>query len=374
MNPVIQNCYGYEYDAWLASACMASATVRKLLEHYGTTEACYSAVRRNDPELQQLIPRRFFQMLSISGTHENLERYKKTMDKHGIRTIRFQDPLFPADLDHADDPPAILFYQGNTDCIRERSLAIVGSRAASYSGQKATRKLSLDLSGYDVTIISGMACGIDACAHSGCLEGGGKTIAVLGSGLDRPYPSDNLMLHDSILDHGGLIISEYAPGEKALGWHFPVRNRIIVGLSKALILMEARIRSGSMTSVNHALAQGKDVFVYPGDPASDSYEGNHQLLREGGIYFTSARDILDDLHWLDNPSTVRQNSDCVQEYKPSTPEEEKVIGALKPGLMSFEQMIVHTGMNPSLLMSTLTILQIRGVIEALPGKQYQIKH
>ena len=171
-----------------------------------------------------------------------------------------------------------------------------------------------------------------------------------------------------------MIISEYAPGDKALGWHFPVRNRIIVGLSKALILMEARIRSGSMTSVNHALSQGKDVFVYPGDPASENYEGNHQLLREGGIYFTSARDILEDLHWLDNPSTVRQNSECVQEYKPSTPEEEKVIEALKPGCISFEQMIISTGMNPSTLMSTLTVLQIRGIIEALPGKQYQLKH
>ncbi len=370
----MQNCYGYEYDAWLSSACMASATVRKLLEYYGTSEACHSAVYRNDPDLQQMITRRFFQMLSISGTKENLDRYKKVMDKHGIRTIRFRDSLYPRDLDHTDDPPAILFFQGNTDCMREKSLAVVGSRAASYTGQKATRKLAAELSEHDVTIVSGMACGIDACAHSGCLEAGGKTIAVLGCGLDRPYPRDNLALHASILDHGGMIISEYAPGDKALGWHFPVRNRIIVGLSKALILMEARIRSGSMTSVNHALSQGKDVFVYPGDPASESYEGNHQLLREGGIYFTSARDILEDLHWLDNPSTVRQNSECVQEYKPSTPEEEKVIGALKPGCISFEQMIISTGMNPSTLMSTLTVLQIRGIIEALPGKQYQLKH
>ena len=196
----------------------------------------------------------------------------------------------------------------------------------------------------------------------------------MGSGLDRPYPRDNLALRNRILEKGGLILSEYAPGESALGWHFPVRNRIITGLSRALILMEAKIRSGSMTSVNHALAQGKDVFVYPGDPASECFEGNHQLLREGGIYFTSARDILEDLHWLDNPSAVRQNSDCVQEYKPSTPEEDKLIRALKPGTMSFEQLIVCTGMNPSSLMSTLTVLQIRGIIEALPGKQYQLKH
>ena len=372
MNPVSQ--YGYEYDAWLISACMPSSIVRKLLEHYGTSEACHQAVYRNDDDLKEFISHRFFQLLYSSGTRENLEKYQKIMNTNGIRSLLFTDPLYPSSLHDIHDPPAILFMQGNTGCFKDRSLAIVGSRAASYAGQKAARNLSADLGANGVTIVSGMACGIDACAHSGCLDGGGKTIAVLGSGLDRPYPRDNLALRNRILEKGGLILSEYAPGESALGWHFPVRNRIITGLSRALILMEAKIRSGSMTSVNHALAQGKDVFVYPGDPASECFEGNHQLLREGGIYFTSARDILEDLHWLDNPSAVRQNSECVQGYKPSTPEEETIMKALKPGALSFEQLINCTGMNPSVLMSTLTILQIRGIIEALPGKQYQLKH
>ena len=366
--------YGYEYDAWLAAACMPAATVRKLLEVYGTSEACHQAVFRNDERLTEILSQRFRQLLYSTGTQENLEKYKKLMDRHGIRSVLFTDPLFPSSLHEIHDPPAILFCQGNTDCIQDRSLAVVGSRAASYTGQKAAARLAEDLGRNGVTIVSGLACGIDAAAHRGCLNGKGMTIAVVGNGLDRVYPADNRVLHDDILNGGGLILSEYAPGEKALGWHFPVRNRIIVGLSRALILIEARIRSGSMTSVNHALEQGKDVFVYPGDPSSDSFEGNHQLLREGGLYFTSANDILEDLHWLDNPSAVRQNSECVQGYKPSTPDEAALIEALKPGVMSFEQLISRTGMNPSALMSTLTILQIRGIIEALPGKQYQLKH
>lgn len=372
MNPVSQ--YGYEYDAWLISACMPSSIVRKLLEHYGTSEACHQAVFRNDNDLKELMSHRFFQLLYSTGTTENLEKYQKIMNTNGIRSLLFTDPLYPSSLHDIHDPPAVLFMQGNTGCLKDRSLAIVGSRAASYTGQKATLKLAEDLGRHNVTVISGLACGIDAAAHRGCLNGKGITIAVVGNGLDRVYPADNRALHDDILDSGGLIISEYAPGEKALGWHFPVRNRIIVGLSRALILMEARIRSGSMTSVNHALDQGKDVFVYPGDPSSDSFEGNHQLLREGGLYFTSAIDILEDLHWLDNPPAVRQNSDCVQGYKPSTPEEETIIKALRPGALSFEQLISCTGLNPSALMSTLTILQIRGIIEALPGKQYHLKH
>ena len=372
MNPLSQ--YGYEYDAWLASACMPAAAVRKLLNEYGTSEACHEAVCRNEDKLKELISQRFYQLLYAAGTKENLDKYKKVMDKHVIRSLLFTDPCFPSSLHEVHDPPAILFLQGNTGCLKDRSLAIVGSRAASYTGQKATAKLAEDLGRHGITVISGLACGIDAAAHRGCLDGKGMTIAVVGCGLDRVYPADNRGLHDDILDNGGLILSEYAPGEKALGWHFPVRNRIIVGLSHALILMEARIRSGSMTSVNHALEQGKDVYVYPGDPSSDSFEGNHQLLREGGLYFTSANDILEDLHWLDNPSAVRQNSECVQGYKPSTPEEETLMKALKPGALSFEQLISCTGLNPSVLMSTLTILQIRGIIEALPGKQYQLKH
>ena len=129
-----------------------------------------------------------------------------------------------------------------------------------------------------------------------------------------------------------------------------------------------------MTSVQHALDQGKDVFVYPGDPDSAYFEGNHRLLREGGIYFTDAEDVLTDLHWLDNQSAVRQNIDCSAEEYVSTPEQAAVIRALKPGILSFEQLLERTCLDPPVLMSTLTILQISGLIEPLPGKQYKIKH
>ena len=257
--------------------------------------------------------------------------------------------------------------------MTRRIIAVVGSRASSYNGQKATRKLARDLSQHGVTVISGMASGIDTFAHEGCLEGGSPTIAVTGCGLDIVYPASNTALRDTIIRNKGLLLSEYPPGEKPAGWHFPVRNRIITGMAEALILMEAKIRSGSMTSVRHALEQGKDVFVYPGDPMSEYFEGNHQLLREGGIYFTSAENILEDLHWLDNPSYVRQNSDCSAESMQMTPDEIKVVNALKPGMIGFEKLVSVSGLDPSRLMSTLTMLQINGVIEALPGKQYQLK-
>ena len=361
------------YEAWLASACMPGDLTQSLLSTFKDAERFYHAFSKNEEDSRNKIPPRFIRLLETNGSNEKLRFFEQAMNKHGIGVIRYDDPRYPETLKRIPDPPAILFYQGEAACLRQRSLGMVGSRAASYNGQKAARKLAADLSRYGVSIISGMACGIDAASHMGCLEGGSPTVAVTACGLDSVYPRDNEGLRDRILKEGGIILSEYAPGERPLGWHFPVRNRIITGLSRALILMESRIRSGSMTSVQHALDQGKDVFVYPGDPGSEQFEGNHRLLREGGIYFTSATDILEDLGWLDNPPSVGQNSDCAVKTESASPAEAAVLNALKPGKLSFEQLLDATGMLPGEMMSTLTILQISGRIEALPGKQYQMK-
>ena len=364
----------YMFDAWIATACMPSGLLLQLLEHYLEPAAVYDALQRKDAQLSEMIPPRFFRVLQQNASDDTMADLKKMMERHAIGVIRIGNRGYPARLTHIPEPPAILFYQGDLSSLDRRNLAIVGSRAASYMGQKATIQIAEKLSRCGITIISGLACGIDAAAHQGCIAGGSPTIAVTGCGLDRVYPADNFSLRDRILNEGGILLSEYAPGEKPDGWHFPVRNRIVVGIANALILMEARIRSGSMTSVQHALDQGKEVFVYPGDPASEQFEGNHRLLREGGIFFTDADDILEDMGWLDNPSAVRQNSDCSTESKMLSVHERLITEALKPGTLCFEDLLRRTALEPSVLLSSLTILQIRGIIEALPGKQYQLKH
>lgn len=374
MNGVKTDSSEYVYDAWLASACIPPDKTRQLLDLYGKPECCFNAFQRRDEEVKQIVSQRFLNILERNGTDKNLMKMQKLMKDFSIGVIRYNDPEYPEMLNDIDEPPAILFFQGEILSLKNRMLSMVGSRAASYSGQRAARKIAGDLSRYGISIISGLACGIDAASHTGCIEGGSPTIAVTACGLDIVYPKDHIRMRDDILNHHGLILSEYAPGEKPVGWHFPFRNRIIAGLGSALILIEARIRSGSMTSVKHALDQGKDIFVYPGDPDSEQFEGNHQLLREGGIYFTASEDILHDLHWLDNQSGVRQNSDCYTETKVSAPGQEAVIRALKPGNLGFEQLLEKTGLDPSVLMGTLTILQISGMIESLPGKKYQLKH
>lgn len=365
---------GSVYDAWLASACMPPSTVRQIIEKYNQTESIFHAFQRKDEWLFNIVTPRFAGTLKNNSTEEKMKYMQSVIEKQSISVCRYDDPHYPSSLRNTDEPPVILFYQGNIQCLEHKMLSMVGSRAASYTGQKAARKLACDLSRHGITVVSGLACGIDAASHEGCIEGGSPTIAVTACGLDIVYPKENTRLRNMILEKDGLIMTEYAPGEKPAGWHFPFRNRIIAGLGQALILVEARIKSGSMTSVQHALEQGKDIFVYPGDPDSEHFEGNHQLLREGGIFFTGAEDILSDLDWLDNQPAVRQNSDCSIDTRAVTPEQSAVIGALKPGKLSFEQILETTGMDPAALLSNLTILQISGVIEPLPGKQYQLRH
>ena len=360
------------YDAWLASSAMPARLLMEIYNQYGKASNCYDAFLNHGKEIDTFIPSRFYRILEQNSSEQFLSQMKKSMGRNDIQVLHMHDTQYPDSLKSICDPPPLLFYQGDLTCLKEKMVAMVGSRVASYIGQKAAEKIAEALSHHGVSVISGLACGIDAASHRGCLLGSSPTIAVTGCGLDRVYPVDNGPLRNEILDKNGLILSEYAPGERPLGWHFPVRNRIISGLAHALVLIEARIRSGSMTSVQHALDQGKDVFVYPGDPSSDHFEGNHQLLREGGLYFTSAEDILEDLGWLDNPPAVRHNIDCSLEQSSATKEQSAVIQALKPGSLSFEQLLKITDLNPSVLMSTLTILQISGLIEALPGKQYQL--
>lgn len=362
------------YDAWLASAGMPPDLVRRLLDVYKTPEAAFRAFQKGEEPFRIAVSPRYASALRVSGAGRWMESTQALIEKHRISVIRYGDPEYPVSLKYIDQAPAILFFQGNLSCLSGRMLGMVGSRAASYTGQKAARKLAHDLSSLGVSIVSGLACGIDAASHQGCIEGGSPTAAVTACGLDTVYPRDNIRLRNEILEKNGVILTEYAPGEKPAGWHFPFRNRIIAGLGQALVLVEARIRSGSMTSVQHALDQGKDVFVWPGDPESEHFEGNHQLLREGGIYFTSADDILADLHWLDNQTEVRQNSDCCTEIKADTPEQAAVIRSLSPGSLGFEQLLEKTQLDPPALMSTLTILQISGIVESLPGKQYRLKH
>ena len=265
-----------------------------------------------------------------------------------------------------NDPPALLFYRGNLDCLIGKCIAIVGTRKAAPNTLEATRKIACDLSNAGVTVISGLAMGIDTAAHLGCLDGASPTAALLGCGIDVDYPINNHELKERIVASGGVLLSEYPPGTPGIPWHFPVRNRMIAGLSRTVVMMEAQIRSGSMTTVNHALEQGKDVYAYPGNIGSEWAEGAHQLLREGATYFTSARDILEDMSWEDSPPTHSRQEKV--SLPPLSDHQRRIYALLHQRDMSFDEIADATGFDAPTISGELTMLTILGLVKSLPGK------
>lgn len=362
------------YDAWLASAELPYDLLILLLQALKTSENVYASFEKSGNPVFQLIPDQYRKRMKDNAVDLTFSFFQNQMHKHGICSLTIEDADYPYVLREIPDPPGILFFQGERECLKkEKKIAMIGSRSASYSGKRAAAKIASDLSRNGVSVVSGFACGIDSECHRGCIEGGSPTIAVTGCGLDIDYPAQNRELRSEMLKKDGLILSEYAPGVKPLGWHFPYRNRIISGISNAVILMEAKIRSGSMTTVTHALNQGRDVFVYPGDPVSPLYEGNRLLLREGARFFTEADNILEDLNWLDNLPYIMQNSEGSANAVPENNCEAIVYHALEKGGLGFDELLNLSGVTPQELMSTLTIMQIKKMIEPLPGKQYRLK-
>ena len=227
-----------------------------------------------------------------------MERYKQ-LDSKSCRqefnrfpSFSILDKVYPLALKQIYNPPTLLFYQGNLDLLDMPKLAVVGTRNASKTGVQSIQKLIKEL-GNAFVIVSGLARGIDTAAHVASLKNGGKTIAVIGTGLSHYYPKENRELQDYIAKNH-LLLSEYAPDEQALKYHFPERNRIIAGLSRAVLVAEAKLRSGSLITCERALEEGRDIFAVPGSILDGKSDGCHHLIQEGAKCVTTGFDILSE--------------------------------------------------------------------------------
>ena len=355
--------------AWLTYGMFRADLLIALLEEYGTAEAVYDRFCASGSEfLKKYVNDYGIDQLAERSSRQKMHEMLLAMQKLDIGIIGLDDPLYPDHLRHIQSPPALLFYRGNPKCLMGKCLSVVGSRKASPQGIDVTKKICAELSAAGVTIISGLAMGIDAAAHEGCLQGGSPTAAVMGCGLDVDYPMENAALREQIVTSGGVLLSEYPPGVRANKHVFQVRNRIISGLSRALLMMESQIKSGSFLTVHHALDQGRDVYAYPGIPGTEWAQGAHQLLREGANYFTSAQDILDDLGWAEDlPLPTSQEKAAL----PAMDEDQhKVYSLLSQGEKSFDQLASVTGLSTPALSVALTLLQMMGLVKSMPGKTY----
>lgn len=279
---------------------------------------------------------------------------------------------FPFLLKQIPDSPSEIFISGDKNCVQQNEsnkIAIVGTRKATATGKHLAKTIAKELADYGFVIVSGLAMGIDTAAHEGCLEAGGKTIAVLANGLDKIYPAQNENLAKNIINSNGALISEYPIGTPSYPNQFLERNRIISGLSIATIVIEAPERSGSLATARHALEQGREVFVIPGPADHFNYKGSHSIIRDGARLVTSAADILEDLGMNSEQKTEKSNSQRLNFHNITDTNQLHVLKVIadhgKP--LGIDKIIETSTLDPQTVNQSIAMLTIAGVIKETNG-------
>ncbi|MHB1418357.1 MAG: DNA-processing protein DprA [Bacillota bacterium] len=292
-----------------------------------------------------------------------LDEIWQSMVNNGIKVLTIEDSSYPLNLKRINDPPPVLYYKGELP-FETLHIAVIGARKATPYGKKVAEQLGLELAQAGVVVTSGMARGIDTYAHRGALKGKGFTIAVLGSGLDVVYPPENKGLMDEIIEHG-MVISEYLPGTQPEAKNFPIRNRIISGLSDGTVVVEAGEKSGALITVDFALEQGRDVFAVPGPVTSSMSRGSNGLIKQGAKLVQDINDILEEYKIVQTlfPNDPGTGTDL-------TGEEQRVLEQLSAVPVQLDDLACLTGLTISRLNVILTYLEIKGAIRQLPGKFY----
>jgi DNA processing protein len=279
------------------------------------------------------------------------------------------DPGYPPLLRQTAGPPAALYVQGVVPLLAAPQLAMVGSRSPTPAGRATAREFAAWFARGGLTVTSGLATGIDAASHEGALKGGGATIAVLGSGLDRVYPSANRALAARIRAHGALV-SEFPPGTAPLKENFPRRNRIIAGLTLGTLVVEATRRSGSLITARHALEAGREVFAIPGSIHSPLSGGCHKLLKEGAKLVEEARDVTEELGFSSEKEPLTEVRSAVAAGRELDKEYEMLLDALGFEPATIDSLVARTELPSDSIASMLLILELEGRVAALPGGRY----
>lgn len=283
------------------------------------------------------------------------------------RVLLYDDPAYPALLRNIFDPPAILYLRGQLPDT-ERFIAMVGARKATPYGLQVAEKLAGELAMQGICVVSGMARGIDSAAHRGVLKKKGQTIAVLGCGVDVVYPSENSKLKEQI-EINGAVISEYPLGTKPLPVYFPLRNRIISGLSHGTMVVEAAEKSGSLITVDQALEQGREVFAVPGNITSNLSKGPHKLIRQGAKIVDNINDILEEFGWLPVEDEITGQISVNAQL---TLEENLLFRHLSYEPMQIESLISLTEMPSAKVSAILVFMELKGLVKKLPGQYYVV--
>ncbi len=363
---------------------LGSIRIIRLLDFFGSPELILHA---NEATLQQVrgVGPELAAAIRSWKTTVNAEKELELADKAGASVTTIFDDTYPAPLRDLNDPPIVLYHYGQwTPADGERSVAIVGSRQATPYGRLATRKFASELAEHGVTIISGLAKGIDTEAHTAALVSGGRTIAVIGSGLNRLYPAENAQLATHIADGNGAVVSELPMNMGPSRTTFPMRNRIVSGWSRATLVVEAPTRSGSLITAQTAADQGKLVYAVPGPIDRTSSDGCHALIRDGAILAACSQHIINDFHWANNAPTQQElalfpgERPTQDTAKPSlrtahiSQQEEQVLKSIRLGFCDLNTLCSSTGLTTGELTSALVRLQMQGLILPEAGGHFKL--
>jgi DNA processing protein len=356
--------------AWLRlrfAPGVGSVRFARLVEAFGSPqkalaapEAALAAVRGVGPQAAAAVARGQCEV-DPAGQLDRLERL-------GGRLVRLDDPDYPEPLREIYAPPPLLFVRGSLEPLAAGGVAVVGSRRLTAYGKRVAAELGRDLARAGLSVVSGLARGIDSAAHTAALAAGGHTAGVLGCGLDVVYPPENGPLIKEMAARGA-VVSEFPLGTPPSAANFPVRNRVISGLSRAVVVVEAGLKSGALITARHALDQGREVFAVPGPVGSAVSQGCHQLIRQGARLVSSAAELTEPGALPPGPGHGRAQPEAVASGA-LPPDWEAVLGLISPEAVHVDVVVRESGLKPQEVTAILVSLEMEGLVEQRPGKYY----
>lgn len=364
---------------WLALTLIKDigpVTAKRLLSALGTPKRVFDSSANDLKDIEGINDSKI-RGISEFNSWDEVEKEVDEIKSHNVRIIRYTDEEYPESLRYIDDSPIILYVRGRFIKKDKYAVAIVGSRNMTEYGKRITEMISSELVSYGITVVSGMARGIDTVSHKSALKAKGRSIAVLGSGLDSPYPPENKELFDE-LSEKGCVISEFPMGTPPNKENFPQRNRLISGLSLGVLVVEAAAKSGSLITAGYALEQGKDVFAVPGSITSSNSEGTNELIKKGAKLVQKAEDILEDiaphLKGLRGSANGLQGESLPVNLKglEINDEEKTICNILGSEPKHIDIISREAGMQAGRVLGILLGLEIKGIVKQSEGKRFYI--
>lgn len=369
-----------EHSFWLGFSSFSGIGPGKfssLLKEFWTAEKAWKA---SFEELEKVLGKALTPQFVEFRDKFSIIEYEKRLKKARVSYLILTDKDYPALLKQIKKPPFVLYYKGSLEVLQgstpgvdaHKSIAVVGTRRITQYGRQVTQDLTMDLVNNGFVVVSGLALGVDATAHKTTIDCKGKTIAVLGCGVDCCYPRENQRLYEEILDSGGAVVSEYPLGQQPSQGSFPSRNRIISGLSQGVIVTEGAADSGALYTAKDAFDAGRPVFAVPGPITSSLSKGPHELIAKGAHLISGAEEIINELGIMNQELGFKSNKG-IKSIKGSTRKEQKIIDLLQNENLHFDEIVKRTKIKSSKLGGILSVMEMKGMVSSLGSGTFSLR-